>query len=196
MLQPGGDADLAKEAVGADPGGELGPQDLDGDRPIVAEVPAAIDDRHAAPAELAVEAIAALEAGRESGDRIAQRVIRWGTLYDTVRRYEELAGATAARWSLAGFKTFMGEAIEHPAPGHSTAVPTPVITSATAQSRSRFTHASGGTEARPARRPRQRSRRSPAGTPPSGPARPARRSTRASASAIDEASRYGMRRAV
>ena len=36
-----------------------------------------------APAELAVQAIAALEAGRESGDRIAQRVIRWGTLYDT-----------------------------------------------------------------------------------------------------------------
>ena len=27
----------------------------------------------------------ALEAGRESGDRIAQRVIRWGTLCDTVR---------------------------------------------------------------------------------------------------------------
>jgi hypothetical protein len=31
MLEPGGDFDLAEEAVGAEPGGEVGAQDLDGD---------------------------------------------------------------------------------------------------------------------------------------------------------------------
>jgi hypothetical protein len=40
VLEPGGDFDLAEEAIGAQAGGELGPQDLDGDPPVVLEVPA------------------------------------------------------------------------------------------------------------------------------------------------------------
>ena len=85
MLQPGGDPDLAKEPVGADRGGQLGPEHLDRDRAGRAGGPAAIDHRHAAPAELTIHAITAGQVGREAGDRIAQRVVRWGTLYDSAR---------------------------------------------------------------------------------------------------------------
>ena len=40
-------------------GGELGTQQLEGDRPVVPQVVGTIDNGHAAPPELAVEAVAA-----------------------------------------------------------------------------------------------------------------------------------------
>jgi hypothetical protein len=38
MLEPRGEADLALEPLGAEGGGELGQQDLEGDGAVVAEV--------------------------------------------------------------------------------------------------------------------------------------------------------------
>ena len=38
MLEVGGGPDLREEAIGADDGSELGPEDLDGDGTIVLEV--------------------------------------------------------------------------------------------------------------------------------------------------------------
>ena len=61
MLEPGGEADLALEALGAERGGELGMQDLEGDRPVVAEVVGEVDRGHAAAAELALDRVAAGE---------------------------------------------------------------------------------------------------------------------------------------
>ena len=38
MLEVGDGADLAEEPLGADHGGELGPEDLDGDLAVVPEI--------------------------------------------------------------------------------------------------------------------------------------------------------------
>ena len=57
MLEPGGRADLAQEALGAEAAGELGVQHLEGDGAVVAEVAGEIDGGHAAAAELALERV-------------------------------------------------------------------------------------------------------------------------------------------
>ena len=67
MLQPGGEADLALEAVGAERGGELGEEDLERDGAVVAEVVGEVDDGHAAAAELALDGVAV-------GEGVAQAV--------------------------------------------------------------------------------------------------------------------------
>ena len=67
VLEPGGEVDLALEALGAERGGELGEQDLEGDRAVVAEVVGQVDDGHAAAAELALERVAV-------GEGVAQAV--------------------------------------------------------------------------------------------------------------------------
>ena len=67
MLEVGGGPDLAQEAVGAEDGGQLAAQDLDGDVAVVPEVAGEIDRRHAAGTELPLDAVAALERGRELG---------------------------------------------------------------------------------------------------------------------------------
>jgi hypothetical protein len=54
MLEPGGEADLALEAVGPERGGELGEEELEGDGAVVAEVLGQVDDGHAAAPELAL----------------------------------------------------------------------------------------------------------------------------------------------
>ena len=59
--------DLALEALGAERGGELGQEDLEGDRAVVAEVVRQVDDGHAAAAELALERVAV-------GEGVAQAV--------------------------------------------------------------------------------------------------------------------------
>ena len=61
MLEPGGEADLALEALGAERGGELGEQDLERDRAVVPEVVGQVDDGHAAAPELALEGVAVRE---------------------------------------------------------------------------------------------------------------------------------------
>ena len=58
MLQLGGEADLALEAVGAEGEGELGEEELEGDRAVVAEVLGEVDDGHAAAPELALDGVA------------------------------------------------------------------------------------------------------------------------------------------
>ena len=58
VLQPGGGLDLALEALGAEGGAELGPQDLQRDPPAVLEVFGEVDRGHPAAAELALDPVA------------------------------------------------------------------------------------------------------------------------------------------
>jgi hypothetical protein len=59
VLQPGGEADFALEALGAERPGQLGVEDLEGDGSVVLEVGGEEDRGHAAPAELAKDGVAA-----------------------------------------------------------------------------------------------------------------------------------------
>ena len=71
MLQVGGGPDLAEEPLGADHGGELGAHELDGDLAVVPEVLREVDGRHAAGAELALDAVAVGQCrGEPRGKRI------------------------------------------------------------------------------------------------------------------------------
>ena len=74
MLEAGGDLDLAGEALGAECGGQLGAEDLDGDAAVVLEVFGEIDGGHATLAELTLDAVAAGEGGGKPGDCAVQRV--------------------------------------------------------------------------------------------------------------------------
>ena len=58
MLEASGEADLALEPLGAGLGGEVGEQDLEGDRTVVAEIACEVDHAHAAAAELALDGVA------------------------------------------------------------------------------------------------------------------------------------------
>ena len=70
MLEPGGGADLSKEALGAERGAQVGVEDLEGDRAVVLEVVREVDPRHTAPAELALEPIAVGESGAKRGRQV------------------------------------------------------------------------------------------------------------------------------
>ena len=70
MLQAGGDLDLPQEAVGAEDGGEVGAEHLDRDPPPVAEVARGVDPRHAAPAHLPLDRVAAGEGGANAVERV------------------------------------------------------------------------------------------------------------------------------
>ena len=61
VLQPGRDLDLALEPLGAVRRDQLGVQHLERDGSVVAEVVREVDRGHAAPAELALDGVAALE---------------------------------------------------------------------------------------------------------------------------------------
>ena len=76
MVEPGGELDLAVEALGGDRGGELGGQQLERHRAGVAEVFIQVDRRHAALAELALEAVAGGERVPEGGEVGKQRDCR------------------------------------------------------------------------------------------------------------------------
>ena len=65
MLQRRDRLDLAQEPLGADDGGQLGPENLDRDLAVVLQVLGQIDRGHAALAELALDAVAAAEGGGE-----------------------------------------------------------------------------------------------------------------------------------
>ena len=58
MLEPGGELDLALEALGAERGGELGVQDLERDRAVVLQVLREVDRGHAPTAERALDRVA------------------------------------------------------------------------------------------------------------------------------------------
>ena len=62
VLEPGGELDLALEALGAERGGQLGVEHLERDRPLVLEVAGEIDGGHAPAAELALERVAVPQA--------------------------------------------------------------------------------------------------------------------------------------
>ena len=66
MLQPGGEADLALEALGPERGGQLGVEHLERHRPVVPEVLGEIDRGHAAAPELALERVAVGQALAQS----------------------------------------------------------------------------------------------------------------------------------
>ena len=65
MLQVGGGLDLGEEPLGAEDGGELGVQHLERDLAVVLEVVGEVHRRHAARAELALDAVAVGERGGE-----------------------------------------------------------------------------------------------------------------------------------
>ena len=58
VLQIGGELDLGEEPLGPDDGGQLGPEHLEGDPAVVAEVLGQIDGGHPAGPDLPVEAVA------------------------------------------------------------------------------------------------------------------------------------------
>ena len=62
VLQPRGREDLSLEPLGAERRGELGVQHLERDRPVVLEVPGQEDRGHPAPAQLALDRVAAAQA--------------------------------------------------------------------------------------------------------------------------------------
>ena len=67
VLQPRRRRDLAAEALDVHAGADLGPEQLEGDGPVVAQVVGEVDGRHSAPAELALEAVASLQGGGRGG---------------------------------------------------------------------------------------------------------------------------------
>jgi len=67
--------DLLHEPLGAEHGGELRAQHLDGDLAVVFEVLGQIDGSHAALAELTLDAVAIGEGGREAGPSVAHRAL-------------------------------------------------------------------------------------------------------------------------
>ena len=69
VLEVGGELDLGQEALGADHGGELGAQHLERDAAVVADVLGEIDGRHAAGADLTVQAIAVRQGGLEPAEQ-------------------------------------------------------------------------------------------------------------------------------
>ncbi len=71
MLQVGGGADLAQEAVGADGGGQLGAQNLDRHLSLMPEVAGEIDRRHAALTQFTLDAVAVGKRSGEPGQRVA-----------------------------------------------------------------------------------------------------------------------------
>jgi hypothetical protein len=69
VLQGGGGLDLHHEPLGAQHGGQLGLEDLEGDLAVVPEVLGEVHRRHAALAQLALDAVALGEGGGETGER-------------------------------------------------------------------------------------------------------------------------------
>ena len=78
MLEPGGEADLAKEALGAEAHGELGVEHLERDRAVVPEVAGEPDGGHAAAAELALERVAVPQAFAQHGYRVGHAALWLG----------------------------------------------------------------------------------------------------------------------
>ena len=74
MLELGGGLDLVDEPLGAEHGGELGLEHLDRDLSVVPQVLGEVDRRHAARAELALDAVAVGEGGREALCHVAHEM--------------------------------------------------------------------------------------------------------------------------
>jgi hypothetical protein len=61
VLEPGGEANLALEALGPEGGGKLRAQDFQRNQAVVFEVASEVDSRHAPAPELALEQVAVAE---------------------------------------------------------------------------------------------------------------------------------------
>ena len=70
MLQPGREADLPLEALGAEAGGEMLVEELERDRPVVTEVLRQPNRGHAAAPELALEGVAVAQSRAQRCYRI------------------------------------------------------------------------------------------------------------------------------
>ena len=79
MLEPGGELDLALEPLGAERGCHLRVQHLEGHLALVLEIAGEKNRRHAAPAELALDEVAAGQGGLEAGEEVGQSGRRGGT---------------------------------------------------------------------------------------------------------------------
>ena len=77
VLQGRDRADLPHEPLGADHGGELGAEDLDGDLALVAEVLGEVHGGHAALAELALDPIAVGEGRAEEVEGGGRHTVGW-----------------------------------------------------------------------------------------------------------------------
>jgi len=73
VLQPGGDLDLAEEAVRTQRGGQLGAQDLERHFAAVLEILREIHRRHPALSQLALQAIAVGQGVGQSGRNVGHR---------------------------------------------------------------------------------------------------------------------------
>jgi hypothetical protein len=74
VLQIGRELDLGQEPLGADHGRELGAEHLERDPPGVADVLGEVDGRHAAGADLALEAVAVRQGGLEAAEQFGHSV--------------------------------------------------------------------------------------------------------------------------
>ena len=70
VLEVGGELDLGQEPLGADHGGELGTQHLERDLAVVPQVLGEVHRRHAAGADLALDAVAVGEGGLEPVEQL------------------------------------------------------------------------------------------------------------------------------
>jgi len=70
VLEVGREGDLGQEPLGADHRRQLGPEHLEGHRPVVADVLGQVDGRHPARADLTVEAVAGRESGLEPAEQL------------------------------------------------------------------------------------------------------------------------------
>jgi hypothetical protein len=86
MLQPGGEADLAEEPLGAQAGGDLRVEHLEGHRPIVLEVLRQVDRGHPTAAKLALDAVAIGQGRCQKEDHgVSQQDVLRGRLVYNVR---------------------------------------------------------------------------------------------------------------
>ena len=69
MGEPRRDFDLPQEALGTERGGDLGAEDLDGDRTAVLEIPREIHRRHPAAPQLALQRVAVGQSRAETIER-------------------------------------------------------------------------------------------------------------------------------
>ena len=89
MLETGRDLDLAQEPLGAQRGGQLRAEHLDGDLAVVLQVVREVNVRHPAAADFSAEVVA----GRERGPQAIDHALHTGT-HETPRG----AGRNTATW--------------------------------------------------------------------------------------------------
>ena len=102
MLQMGGDADLAQEALSAEDGAELRLEHFDRDEAIVLEVARAIHGGHPPTADFALDDVAALEAGVQLGNRACLHL-------ESVSGQDERSGRQANMSAVADLRKTAGK---------------------------------------------------------------------------------------